>query len=214
MRTWCSCTKTLPNLTEDELRIVHSHVMEVSLRLVSLFLGHSEDGLIHTYITFQMFQHKNFLGIYTDDLNESSPKLQCLYLTSCHPHQVGSIPGQPRTSEPPSIPLGSEVEMQAFSSALVLHLWQDGISMIPLGTIKKGPIFVYAESRLFSSIQRELNKENNDKLKIIFNTLSCVSATFLDFFKEMYVRLLWNQWSLNLAVSALYNKLFLKMTNH
>lgn len=50
--------------------------------------------------------------------------------------------------------------------------------------------------------------------KIISNTLSNVSATFLDFLKEMYVRLLWNQWCLNLARSVLDNKLFLKMTNH
>lgn len=150
MKIWCSCAKTLPEMREVEARIFHSHVMDISLGLVSLFLEHSEDGLMHTYITFQVSKCKNFLGIYPDDVNELSPKLLCLYLTFCHPHQVRSIPGQPRTPELSSTPLSPGVGMQTFSSAPVLHLWQDGISTIPLGTIKKGPIFVYAESHLHS----------------------------------------------------------------
>lgn len=95
MRIWCFCTKILPDLREVEPRIFHSHVMEVSLELVSLFLEHSEDGLIHTYITFQVSKCKNFLDIYTYDLNELSPKLQHLYLTFFHPTRLGVFQDSP-----------------------------------------------------------------------------------------------------------------------
>lgn len=192
----------------------HGPVRDLHTGLVFLFPGHSEEELIPTCTSFQVFQFKNFLGSYADGLTELSPKWQCLSLTPCHPHQLRSIPAQPRTPGQPSTPLSSEVGLVAFSSTLILQLWQAEISVIPLDAIKLGPSFVQAQRHLFNSIKRKSNKGNNEKFKIISNTWSHVSATFLDFLKETYVRLLWNQWSLNLALSVLDNKLFLKMTNH
>lgn len=136
----------------------HSPIRDLHRGLVFLFPGYSEQGLIHTCITSQVPQFNNFLGSYADGLTELSPKWQCLSLTPCHPHQLGSIPGQPSTL------LSSEVGLVTFSSTLILQLWQAEISMIPLGSIKLGPSFVQAQRHLFNAIKRKLNKGNNEKL--------------------------------------------------
>lgn len=141
----------------------HGPVRDLHTGLVFLFPGHSEEELIPTCTSFQVFQFKNFLGSYADGLTELSPKWQCLSLTPCHPHQLRSIPAQPRTPGQPSTPLSSEVGLVAFSSTLILQLWQAEISVIPLDAIKLGPSFVQAQRHLFNSIKRKSNKGNNEK---------------------------------------------------
>lgn len=126
-------TKTLLNLREAELRV---HIRDLYTGLVFLFPGYSEEGLVHTRISFHVSQFKQFLGSYADGLTELSLKWQCMSLTPCHPHWLGSVPGHPRTPGQICNPLNSEVGLVAFSSTLILQLWQAEISIIPLGAVK------------------------------------------------------------------------------